>query len=94
LKSISHRFTFSAIDLIKGLLISTLTRWFMGKLFEMRQKIDAVIKVKKLDEWSTRGQVGMKAGILIGGITDKTPDDPEKIRKLKQAAKECLGIDL
>ena len=65
----------------------------MGKLFEMRKGIDRALSGRK-DEFVIRGQIGMEAGLLVGGINEKTLDDPEKIAKLARAIKAVLGIDI
>ncbi|HEY5956129.1 MAG TPA: hypothetical protein VIV60_06240 [Polyangiaceae bacterium] len=66
----------------------------MGKLFEARQRIDAAIQQKGLDATQVRGAIGLRAGMLLGLILQSTPDDPEKLRRLTEAAKEVLGLDL
>jgi hypothetical protein len=38
----------------------------------------------------TRGKIGLKSGVLMA-FNERTPDDPEKIRKIKEAVKEVLG---
>jgi|WetSurMetagenome_2_1015567.scaffolds.fasta_scaffold50049_3 hypothetical protein len=65
----------------------------MGRLFEIRKAIDQALSGKP-NQFVLRGQIGMAAGVLIGGINEKTPDDAEKIQKLAQAAKQVLGIQV
>ncbi len=62
----------------------------MGQLFEISKKIDDVISQKGMDKLITRGKIGLKSGILMA-FNENTPDDAEKIQKIKEAAKEVLG---
>ncbi len=62
-----------------------------SQLHEIAQRIDAVIRRKKLDAFKTRGQIAIHAGFGLGFIDADTPDDPEKISKLKAAASAVLG---
>jgi hypothetical protein len=66
----------------------------MGKLYEARKRIDEVIQQKGLDATQVRGAIGLRAGMLLGLVLASTPDDDEKLRRLSEAAKEILGIDL
>ena len=65
----------------------------MGQLFELSKKIDDIISQKGMDRMITRGKIGLKSGVLMA-FNEKTPDDNEKIRKIKEAAKEILGVAL
>ena len=65
----------------------------MGQIFEISKKIDDIISKKGLDRNVTRGKIGLKAEVLMA-FNEKTPDDPEKIRKIKEAVKEVLGVTL
>jgi hypothetical protein len=65
----------------------------MGQLFELSKKIDDIISQKGMDKMITRGKIGLKSGVLMA-FNEKTPDDNEKIRKIKEAAKEILGVTL
>jgi hypothetical protein len=65
----------------------------MGQLFELSKKIDDIISQKGMDKMITRGKIGLKSGVLMA-FNEKTPDDNEKIRKIKEAAKEILGVAL
>lgn len=62
-----------------------------GKLFALVQKINAAIERKKLDPFATRGEIAMKAGFGLGFIDGDTPDDAEKLSKLRSAASAVLG---
>ena len=63
------------------------------RLFQLSTQINAIIDRKGLDRSIVRGRIGLKAGILMN-ITESTPDDPNKIKKLIQAANEILGEKL
>lgn len=66
----------------------------MGQLYEIRQKIEKRIKEKGMDEFATKGKIGMKSGVLLGVIKPDTVDDAEKISRLKSAAEEFLNEKL
>lgn len=66
----------------------------MGKLFELREKIEEEIKNKNLDPIETRGKIGLKAKFLVGSIDEKTPDNAVRIDNLKKAVKEILRIEI
>lgn len=63
----------------------------MGNLYDLKQKIESVIEVKKMDVVKTRGQIGLKAGLMLAFINPNTPDDNMKLEKLRTAAREVLG---
>lgn len=65
----------------------------MGQLLELSKKIDQVISEKGLERMPTRGKIGLKSGILMA-FNENTPDDIEKIIKIKQAAREVLGVGI
>lgn len=65
----------------------------MGQLFEMSKKIDEIISQKGMDKMTTRGKIGLKSGVLMA-FNENTPDDFEKIKKIKDAAREVLGASL
>ena len=66
----------------------------MGKLYEVVQKIDQLIKSKNLDPFKTRGAIGLRAGVVLGMIDARTPDDIGKLTALKKAVKEVLNVAL
>jgi hypothetical protein len=63
----------------------------MPALFEMVQRIDQVIAVKGLEKFKTKGQIALKVGYALSGITRETPDDPVRVHRLADAAKDVLG---
>jgi hypothetical protein len=66
----------------------------MSALYEMVQRIDGVIAVKGLEKFKTKGQIALKVGYALSGITKDTPDDPVKIHRLAEAAEVILGQQL
>ncbi len=66
----------------------------MGKLYDYCQKIDQHIQANGLDVFRTRGALAMKTGFIVTLVGPDDPDDPEKIRALKEAAKEVLDLTL
>ncbi len=65
----------------------------MGLLFEISKKIDEKISEKGMDRSTTRGKIALKSGVLMF-FNENTPDDSEKIRKIKEAVKEILGVEI
>lgn len=65
----------------------------MGQLFEISNKIDDIISQKGMDRLTTRGKIGLKSGVLMA-FNENTPDDSGKITKIKDAAREILGVSL
>jgi hypothetical protein len=66
----------------------------MGQLYDVRMKIEAIIKEKGLDEYSIRGKIGMKSGLILALLKPETPDDPDKLKRLKTAAHDILNVNL
>jgi predicted regulator of Ras-like GTPase activity (Roadblock/LC7/MglB family) len=62
-----------------------------GRLFQLVQRIEAVIARKKLDPFRTRGAISMAAGVGLRAIDEATPDDPDMQAKLEAAALAVLG---
>jgi hypothetical protein len=63
-------------------------------IYDLRIAIEKKIKEKGVDEAKYRGLVGLKAGRLLSLISANTPDDPAAIAKLRNAAREVLGVSL
>lgn len=66
----------------------------VGQLFDAVDKINGEIERRGLDVAKTKGEISMKAGFFLAIIFPHTPDDPEKLMRLKAAAKEVLGIEI
>lgn len=63
----------------------------MGQLYQAVRSIEQIIARKTLDDFKTKGLISMKAGFFLSIITADTPDDPERITRLRSAAEEVLG---
>jgi hypothetical protein len=63
----------------------------MGSLYDARLKIEKIIDSKKLDNFKTKGAIGLRSGVLIGFLKPGTPDDNAKLQKLREATQEVLG---
>jgi hypothetical protein len=63
----------------------------VGQLHEAVKKIEDIIEIKGLDPHETKGLIGMKAGFFLIIIKPDTPDDPEKLASLRDAAEAVLG---
>jgi len=66
----------------------------MGVLFDDCEKIQRHIEQQGLDVFRTRGALAMECGFLITLIKPTDADDPQKIRALKDAASNVLGLTL
>lgn len=66
----------------------------MGKLYDYAQTIEQHIQSNNLDVFKTRGAIAVQAGFIITLIGPDEPDDPEKIRLLRAAAEDVLGLRL
>jgi hypothetical protein len=63
----------------------------MAALYEMVQRIDSVIALKGLERFKVKGQIALKVGFTLSGVTRDTPDDPVKLTALAHAAQAVLG---
>lgn len=66
----------------------------MSALNDMKLRIEEKIKADGLDAKEVKGKIGLRSGKLFAFINPSTPDDPEVIAKLRQAAKEILNLSL
>ncbi len=66
----------------------------MGQLYDYCTVIQQHIERNGLDVFKTRGELAIKCGFLISLVGESDPDDSEKIRLLREAAEEVLGIRL
>jgi hypothetical protein len=64
----------------------------VSQLYDLKLRIDAKIKADGLDEIAVKGKIGLRSGKVLAFITEKTPDDPVVVGKLKEAAKEILNL--
>ncbi|MDP2300003.1 MAG: hypothetical protein U1E08_04260 [Coriobacteriia bacterium] len=63
----------------------------MGRLRDMVWDIEALIVRKGLDEFGTKGRISANAGFVLSLVNDRTPDDPTKIERLRQAVYDVTG---
>jgi hypothetical protein len=64
----------------------------MGLLYDTVRRIEAAIERKGLPLYKTRGLIALKAGFLLGMVAADTPDDEDRIARLRAAASEVLGV--
>lgn len=65
----------------------------MSRLYDLKVLIENKIKADGLDPMAVKGKIGLRSGRTLALISPTTPDDPEAVAKLRQAAKEVLNID-
>lgn len=63
----------------------------MGKLSDMVWDIEALIARKGLDEFGTKGRISANAGFVLSLVSERTPDDPDKIQRLREAVFNVTG---
>ena len=66
----------------------------MSQIYDMRLRIEEKIKTDGLNAMEIKGKLGLKTGKMLALITASTPDDPDTISKLREAAKEILNLSL
>ena len=66
----------------------------VGRLYDAIEEIDRVCTSRGLDKIKVKGEISMKAGFFLAIVFPHTPDDSEKIDKLRQSAEDVLGISL
>lgn len=65
----------------------------MSRLYKLKVLIENKIKADGLDAMAVKGKIGLRSGRILALISPTTPDDPDAVAKLRQAAKEVLNID-
>lgn len=66
----------------------------MGRLYDYCETIQSHIDKENLDVFRTRGALALQCGFLITLVSPNDVDDPEKLRALRDAARDVLGLDL
>jgi len=66
----------------------------VSQLNDMKLRIEEKIKADGLNATEVKGKIGLRSGKLLAFITASTPDDPQIIAKLRNAAKEVLNLSL
>ena len=65
----------------------------MSQLYDLKVLIENKIKTDGLDAKEVKGKIGLRSGRILALISPSTPDDPDAVAKLRQAAKEVLNIN-
>jgi len=63
----------------------------VSELYRMVLRVNAAIEESGKDRFKVRGQIALKAGFALDLIDADTPDDPDRLQKLKAAAAVVLG---
>jgi len=66
----------------------------MGQAYDIKLKVEQVIKDKNLNEHEVKGTIGLYSGIMFAFIRSDTPDNKDKLIKLRAAVKKVLCIDV
>jgi hypothetical protein len=66
----------------------------MGRLNDMKTKIEKTITDRKLDGAAIRGKIALQTGFILSLVNASSPDDPAKVEKLKKAAEAVLQLAL
>lgn len=66
----------------------------MGRLHDAVLEIDRICQDRGLDAVKTKGEISMKSGFFLAIIFPYTPDDADKLDKLRSAAQSVLGVSL
>lgn len=66
----------------------------MGRLHEAVQEIERICADRGLDAITIKGEISMKSGFFLAIIFPHTPDDNERLDKLRTAAHSVLGASL
>ena len=62
-----------------------------GALHQLVQRVDARLAQRGADRFKLRGLIALKAGFALDLVDAATPDDPEKLSKLRSAVTAVLG---
>lgn len=62
-----------------------------GALHRLLEEIDAAILRGRHDRFKMRGRIALMCGFALDLVDAQTPDDPEKLQKLRTAAATVLG---
>lgn len=66
----------------------------VSELYDLKVRIEERIKADGRDVAELKGKIGLKAGMLLALISANAPDQPEKVAKLRLAAKEVLNMSM
>ncbi len=65
-----------------------------GALFRLVQEIDAALARTGAERFKLRGRIALMAGFSLDLVEPDSPDDPETVQKLRNAAAVVLGRPL
>lgn len=65
-----------------------------GALFRLVQEIDAALARTGAERFKLRGRIALMAGFSLDLVEPDSPDDPETVQKLRNAAAVVLGKPL
>jgi hypothetical protein len=65
----------------------------VGRLYDAVQEIDRVCHARGLDVVRVKGQISMECGFFLAIIFPSTPDDPEKLARLREVTTQMLDFD-
>ena len=66
----------------------------VGQLFDAVEKIKNEIDHRGMDASKTLGEISLMSGFFVAIIFPHTPDDPEKLVRLEEAAMDVLGLNV
>jgi len=66
----------------------------MGRLYDACQYVISEIDQRGLDPFKSRGALALEVGFLISTVQPSDPDDPDRLRDLRQAASQILQIEI
>jgi len=66
----------------------------VGRLYDAVQEIDRVCYARGLDVVRVKGQISMECGFFLAIIFPSTPDDPEKLDRLRKVTSQILEYDI
>jgi hypothetical protein len=66
----------------------------MGQLYDYCQQVQQHIERNNLDVFKSRGEIALRCGFLVSLVGPNDPDDPEKIRALREAARDIFHLEL
>ena len=66
----------------------------VGRLYDSVEEIDRICQARGLDAVKTKGEISMKAGFFLAIVFPHTPDDDDKLDKLRSATRDVLGVSL
>jgi hypothetical protein len=66
----------------------------MGKLYDAKLKLERAVAEKNLNKAEVLGKVSLKSGVMLALVGPATPDDANKLEKLRSTALALYKIEL